>query len=714
MEYHSFVPKLSSQDYLGKKGDEQQTSLSQKFLPQLFGGLPTATMAVGSGSVSNRSATEKKERAKTSEKEESKSEENGVCTLPPKRNKPAQIRVVGGRIYDSVNGKSCHQCRQKTMDFVATCTNLKNNKPCTIMYCHKCLLNRYGEKAEEVVALEEWTCPRCRFICNCSVCMKKRGHLPTGILINTAKATGFSSVSEMLSIGSERSNHEKVTAGSLKKEIVVPSPGKRGKENSLDGKLDMNLPNHADKKSKKDKEVQKGSTEDKTSFNIISRSPNRRKLKQEALENVRESTKKFGTEETGSCKTGKTKRDRSDESNTEKNDEGIRKETNVDDDEKKLKKSRKDTKKNDTILSIRTSPRKLNVSSNIPNQVMKLDNKVGPEKNMNSNIVTGKNSAALFGNGKREEENGSTAKNGTVIGKHRIPEFRASIPLPLGIEMNSVAGIDVHMDDMGNALQFLEFCDVFGKILEVRKGQAVHVLQDLLHGRTGRRGKFSLTIQCAKLSSSYGKHSWFVALKKCLSESQSILKAQGLDSLDKTADYETLETSEKLRLLNVLCDEVLETEKVRNWLDDQNTKLAEKIKEAKQKVTAAKDKEKSLKQKMKDDYAKAILAKHGAHLSISEHEAIVSDIKRKSAQAHAKVLESKGMLIKNNEKSDAVRIEPIFVGATGHSYWKLNCIGKSDILRQNAGKTDGTLTVNDKWYIINDEGKEAIDKLICL
>ncbi|KAJ3082584.1 hypothetical protein HK102_001583 [Quaeritorhiza haematococci] len=26
------------------------------------------------------------------------------------------VRVVGGRVYDSVNGTSCHQCRQKTTD----------------------------------------------------------------------------------------------------------------------------------------------------------------------------------------------------------------------------------------------------------------------------------------------------------------------------------------------------------------------------------------------------------------------------------------------------------------------------------------------------------------------------------------------------------------------------------------------------------------------
>lgn len=57
--------------------------------------------------------------------------------------------------------------------------------------------------------------------------------------------------------------------------------------------------------------------------------------------------------------------------------------------------------------------------------------------------------------------------------------------------------------------------------------------------------------------------------------------------------------------------------------------------------------EKSLKQKMKDDIAKAIIASNGAPLSISEHETIVSHIKHKAAQAHAKVLESKGMFFKS-------------------------------------------------------------------
>lgn len=57
--------------------------------------------------------------------------------------------------------------------------------------------------------------------------------------------------------------------------------------------------------------------------------------------------------------------------------------------------------------------------------------------------------------------------------------------------------------------------------------------------------------------------------------------------------------------------------------------------------------EKILKQKMKDDIAKAIIAKHGAPLTISEHEAIVSLIKQETAEAHAKVLESKGILLES-------------------------------------------------------------------
>lgn len=42
--------------------------------------------------------------------------------------------------------------------------------------------------------------------------------------------------------------------------------------------------------------------------------------------------------------------------------------------------------------------------------------------------------------------------------------------------------------------------------------------------------------------------------------------------------------------------------------------------------------------------AKALIAKNGVPLSISEHEAIISQIKRDAAQAHAEMLDAKGMV----------------------------------------------------------------------
>ena len=45
--------------------------------------------------------------------------------------------------------------------------------------------------------------------------------------------------------------------------------------------------------------------------------------------------------------------------------------------------------------------------------------------------------------------------------------------------------------------------------------------------------------------------------------------------------------------------------------------------------------------------AKAIIAKNGVPLSISEHDAIISQIKSDTAQAHAEMLDAKGMVSKS-------------------------------------------------------------------
>lgn len=57
--------------------------------------------------------------------------------------------------------------------------------------------------------------------------------------------------------------------------------------------------------------------------------------------------------------------------------------------------------------------------------------------------------------------------------------------------------------------------------------------------------------------------------------------------------------------------------------------------------------EKLLKRKLQDEVAKLIIAKNGAPLSISEHEALVSQIKTEAAQAHAQLLEVEGIMPKS-------------------------------------------------------------------
>lgn len=101
------------------------------------------------------------------------------------------------KIYDRVNGTTCHQCRQKTIDSKTVCHN-KNCKGVRGQFCSPCLQNRYGEGLVDSLRDSKWVCPPCRKICNCSFCMPKRGKPPTGILIHHAKEAGCDNVHEYL------------------------------------------------------------------------------------------------------------------------------------------------------------------------------------------------------------------------------------------------------------------------------------------------------------------------------------------------------------------------------------------------------------------------------------------------------------------------------------------------------------------------------------
>ncbi|KAI3785262.1 hypothetical protein L1987_44378 [Smallanthus sonchifolius] len=648
----------------------------------------------------------KKKKMASSGGEEKEITSDNPSSQPQKRNSNPGVRVIRGRIYDSQNGMTCHQCRQKTYAVYVNCKNQAKAKPCTVKYCRTCLLNRYGEKVEDVELLEKWDCPKCKGVCNCSICMKKRGHQPTGMVALMAKASGFSSVSDMIDAkGAQNvSNYKRVkeTTASLRKlatpgeGIVIKSPKNPGKENLFEGKTDSNA------------------------NPLVSVPPPVEKPKKVKRKGIEVRLDGNGVNDVSETETNHTLNENNQKKLKSKGSKPIVLGIVAEQKSKKIK--RKGLEVNlDGNVAGDVSVTEINHTLNEKKQ-KKLKAK-GSKETVEGNEVKENNITHAQDANQHLEDNQCLK-----VQKNTSNLFEAVIPLPTGTELVTVAGVDLPKEDAGNALQLLQFCSTFGKILDVKKGQAEAVLRDLIKGRSTRRGKFTSVIQFhIQLLSvlqeewesdsesptsdlTHGNDSWLKALKSCISDS----KVKHMDFEDLTTDgYDNLESSMKLRLVVFLCDEVLETEKIRNWIDDQNVKFAEKKKEAKEKLSVAKDKEKTLKQKMQDDIAKAIIAKEGVPLTIQEHDAIVSKIKNKAAEAHAEMLACKEMVPKDKLKPDAVRIEPIFRDNKGHMYWRLKgCSENPGILLQDIGTGDHTVEVVDKWFEYDDEQMDLIEKHI--
>ncbi|KAG9135828.1 hypothetical protein Leryth_002539 [Lithospermum erythrorhizon] len=710
---------------------------------------------------------------------------------PKKRNSCLGVRVK--------DGKSCHQCRQKTLEFNVACTNQKGGKTCTIKFCHKCLSNRYGVQAEIVAQLSEWNCPKCREICNCSVCMKKKGYQPTGQLVNTAKASGFSSVSQMLQLNvgeGSGSGAEMVeeNVGSLPSEPVeTEKVYSTSYEISLENlKIVMEEVNERRGQSPvcvqgrmTRQTVKKAAVLKESDLNVTT----------VMLEKGKVALKPQSNGDLNNCKVGHKKQNNSKNPRQYEVSSPSTNQVKINSTGKKSMPS--SPKKQKTCLGTRVKGSRIydsnygkschqccqktldfkaacmNQNGGRPCKIMFchkcLLNRYGEQAEIVAQLSdwscpkcreicncsvcmkkkgfkpTGqlvlKAKASGFSSVSQmlqlrvgEGCSGSSFEmvEENVESLPSEPVATEKIPLPHGTELMNVSGIEIPSEDVGNVLQFLEFCAVFGKVINVKKSQAESVVKDILQGRTVRQGKYSSTVQfliqllsaiqedeegySSPPSPTYEKNSWIHSLKQCISDSHDVAKLMDLDLLDEEADvYESLSSSKKLKLLNFLCDEILGTSKIRDWIEEQTAKLAEKAKEAKSKVVAAKDKEKGLKRKVQDDIAKVVLANNGAPLSISEYEAIISKIKHKAAKAHAEVLEYQGLLPKGNQTSDAVRIEPIPLDTSdGRSYWRLKCCSdKSDILLQDVGSRD-SLALNEKWFAFDEEQKDAIEKHIRL
>ncbi|KAF5752930.1 hypothetical protein HS088_TW01G00848 [Tripterygium wilfordii] len=118
----------------------------------------------------------------------------------------------GRRIYDPVKGKTCHQCRQKTLGLRTHCSqcNLVQGQ-----FCGDCLYMRYGEHVVEAIENPNWICPACRGICNCSLCRQAKGWPATGSLYRKISNLGFKSVAHYLIQTQRSQNNVEKDSGSL-------------------------------------------------------------------------------------------------------------------------------------------------------------------------------------------------------------------------------------------------------------------------------------------------------------------------------------------------------------------------------------------------------------------------------------------------------------------------------------------------------------------
>ncbi|CAF2189296.1 unnamed protein product [Brassica napus] len=576
-----------------------------------------------------------------------------------KRKSDPGVRVIGGRIYDSSNGRCCHQCRQKTMDFVASCKAMKKEKQCPISYCHKCLLNRYGEKAEEVGALVDWRCPKCRGICNCSFCRKKRGQSPTGILTHKAKASGLSSVSELLEVeGHDTFSYQK------------KKPKLRLRLNGFD------VMNHSDVVPKDSNKavgkIKTGSPKAKLTNSLCFESDVVAKEDNKATGKIKKVVNK--------TKTGFPKAKQEDISN-----EDVAKENNKG--AGKIKKALNKTKNGfpkakPEDASIEDVAKENNKAAGKIKKT-KATNKVKEEEiQIEAKLPNGTSLTNVSGIDIPTEETGNVLQ---------FLEFCSAFGKALDLKQGHAKSIVAAVFGSGRNTRRQQYCSVIPMMIQLMKL--------ISHDRD------------MSLSLSATDSTWFSSLGECLLQSgvmSDVFRPETFKS--GVSEYKKMDASTRLKLLNFLCDESLCTLKMRNFIEEQSKESDTKEREAKEKAAAAKEKEKQLRQKMQGDLVKAHMEKNGAPLSIEEHHKVLAQIKAEAKEAYGEMLKATS---RKRQRCDAVRTDPILLNDDGLALWKLKCFEEEPkFLLQDVGGTFDDLSPHEKWLAFKPEQKQEIEKYI--
>uniref|UniRef100_A0A0E0G5H4 DDT domain-containing protein n=1 Tax=Oryza nivara TaxID=4536 RepID=A0A0E0G5H4_ORYNI len=434
-------------------------------------------------------------------------------------------------------GKACHQCRQMKRNFAVACTQVKKKGVCPIKYCHRCLLKRYDENDEEVGQMEAWICPKCRGICNCSCCRRKKGQQPTGRLVHTAKK------------GEQGAADEESTGRSLRI------------ENSVEELL-------------------------------------------------------------------------------------------VEGDQIKLK----------------------------------------------GNIVVNKNFDG--------ESSLAKDKNGSILGYNSAVSSPNKKVLPRGSLVTNILGADLEVKDVGPAIQLYEFCNSFGEIFQIRKGQPEQILQDIERDQEVEIvpeliADFHKNLLSVIKEDRGEKNSiyitngdaWLNDLGAYINELAFMSKELHLEFVNKgTLGYNKLSPC-KLHVLNLLCDEALSTVKLRKLIEEQNGRAAERRNDAKAKLRAAKAKEKELREGLKNDM------KEGATPIEGNRNQLISDIK--------KAKEVKLTAIKEKKLGTVLRSKPLML-EDREAYWKLDGYSNNKMLLLQEFDNEN-FTGNDIWFEFTEDEEKTIE-----
>ncbi|MCO5606255.1 hypothetical protein L7F22_060442 [Adiantum nelumboides] len=614
-------------------------------------------------------------------------EENGhgaAAGATVKRRKGLGLRVIGGRIYDYNNGKTCHQCRQKTIDFMASCKASSRSRPCTQHYCAKCLLNRYGEKVTEVSQLPAWSCPKCRKECNCSICLKKQGCVPTGILAHTAKATGFPSVAELL---------KKRPAIRADRDEAPMSPTPK------DNKTDETLPTAGQNPAAKDVTVSTGKKRSKN-------------------------TNSQGTLQ--GFLIPKSERGASTSAFSELDLSKIKKEDGLALPIKENKRSA-DIEENKPPLIVQ----KTKVAKKVLNSKLKVKVEEAVETETKPSLKKDVKQKGILSDASGKPKLGTTKNQAKELkkkgqaGKTKLSTVESEIFLPQGASLTMIAGLDLPIEAIGPALQFIEFCLAFQSVLGLRRGDAEAVLRELTKGRLARKGSNSLLVQLhAKLlnmiensfsasnvevtHSSSGKRSWLSVLKKHLERSYPFKelsrdndRARPIKVMHVCPVASTVVQDKDLRSIKVAVDEGVETY--------ENLSLYHKL----QLLVAARKEVREAKQKIKDaEVAKLIaLGNINGPLTHKDQEALLTKVLEETERAVAAAsLEREAISRMKKGRCDAVRTDVIAWSPDHRAFYKLKGIENMDRLVVQDCKVQHLGL--DTWRVCSDADEAVLTKFL--